>query len=204
MGKLIVNQEKIKDIEEMIKICPFGAIEYIDGKIQMNAACKMCKLCVKKGPKGAIEYIEDQIKEIDKDEWKGIAVYVDHVKGKIHPVTYELIGKAIELAEKINQQVYAVFIGNNILSEAEELLHYGVDKVFVYDDEELKDFRIESYTSAFEDFINNNKPTAILVGATTIGRSLAPRVAARFKTGLTADCTVLEMKENTDLVQIRP
>lgn len=204
MGKLIVNQEKIKDVEEMIKICPFGAIEYIDGKIQMNAACKMCKLCVKKGPEGAVEYIEDAVKEINKDEWKGIAVYVDHVNGKIHPVTYELIGKARELADKINHPVYAVFIGSNIECEAEELLHYGVDKVFVYDEEELKNFRIEPYTSAFEDFINNNKPTAILVGATTIGRSLAPRVASRFKTGLTADCTVLKIKENTDLVQIRP
>ena len=65
--------------------------------------------------------------------------------------------------------------------------------------EELKDFRIEPYTAAFEDFINKVKPSSLLVGATTIGRSLAPRVAARFKTGLTADCTILEMKENTDL-----
>lgn len=100
--------------------------------------------------------------------------------------------------------MYAVFIGSNIYDKAEELLHYGVDKVFVYDEEELKYFRIEPYTAAFSDFINNIKPAAILVGATTIGRSLAPRIAARFKTGLTADCTILDMKENTDLVQIRP
>ena len=100
--------------------------------------------------------------------------------------------------------MYAVFIGSNIYDKAEELLHYGVDKVFVYDEEELKYFRIEPYTAAFSDFINNIKPVAILVGATTIGRSLAPRIAARFKTGLTADCTILDMKENTDLVQIRP
>jgi electron transfer flavoprotein alpha subunit len=79
-----------------------------------------------------------------------------------------------------------------------------VDEVFVYDNEELKDFRIEPYTAVFEDFINKVKPTAILVGATTVGRSLAPRVAARFRTGLTADCTILDIKENTDLVQIRP
>jgi electron transfer flavoprotein alpha subunit len=79
-----------------------------------------------------------------------------------------------------------------------------VDEVFVYDYEELKDFRIEPYTAAFEDFIEKVKPSSLLVGATTIGRSLAPRVAARFRTGLTADCTRLEMKENTDLVQIRP
>lgn len=204
MAKLVVNQEKILDIDELIKICPFGALENNNGVVEISGACKMCKLCVKKGPKGAVEYIEEEVKEIDKSIWNGIGVYVDHVDGEIHPVTYELIGKARELAGKINHPVYAVFIGNNISHKAEELLHYGVDKVFVYDDEELKYFRIEPYTAAFGDFINNVKPTAILVGATTIGRSLAPRIAARFKTGLTADCTILDMKENTDLVQIRP
>ncbi|GAA0078183.1 electron transfer flavoprotein subunit alpha/FixB family protein [Clostridium sp. CTA-5] len=204
MAKLVVNQEKITNQEELIKICPFGALEINNGKVEINGACKMCKLCVKKGPKGAVEYVEDEVKQIDKSLWKGIAVYVDHVNGKIHPVTYELIGKARELAGKINQPVYCVFIGDKITDEAEELLHYGVNKVFVYDKESLKDFRIEPYAAAFEDFINNVKPSAILVGATTIGRSLAPRIAARFRTGLTADCTILDIKENTDLVQIRP
>jgi electron transfer flavoprotein alpha subunit len=204
MAKLVVNQDKITNIEELIKICPFGALENNAGKVEINGACKMCKLCVKKGPKGAVEYIEDEVKEIDKSAWNGIGVYVDHVEGEIHPVTYELIGKARELAGKINHPVYAVFVGNNISHKAEELLHYGVDKVFVYDDKALEYFRIEPYTAAFEDFINKVKPTALLVGATTIGRSLAPRIAARFKTGLTADCTILDIKENTDLVQIRP
>lgn len=204
MAKLVVNQEKILNIEELMKVCPFGAIENNNGTVEISGACKMCKLCVKKGPKGAVEYIEEAIEEIDKSAWKGIGVYVDHVDGDIHPVTYELIGKARELAGKINHPVYAVFVGKNISHKAEELLHYGVDKVFVYDDEELEYFRIEPYTAAFEDFIKKIKPTALLVGATTIGRSLAPRIAARFKTGLTADCTILDIKENTDLVQIRP
>lgn len=206
MGKLYINQDKLneKNIGELVKICPFNAIEEADGKLSINAGCKMCKLCVKKGPKGVIEFIEETVEKIDKSKWNGIAVYVDHTEGRIHPVTYELIGKAKELAGKINHPVYAVFIGSSIEDKAEELLHYGVDKVFVYDEKELKDFRIEPYTAAFEDFINKVKPCSILVGATTVGRSLAPRVAARFRTGLTADCTVLDMKENTDLVQIRP
>ena len=83
-------------------------------------------------------------------------------------------------------------------------MHYGVDKVYVYDDESLNNFRIEPYTAMFESFIDEVKPSVILVGATTVGRSLAPRVAARYRTGLTADCTVLDIKENTDLIQIRP
>lgn len=205
MAKLQVNQDKVGNIEELIKICPFGALENNNGKLDINASCKMCKLCVKKGPKGAIEYIEDENKTlIDKSKWKGIAVYVEHSEGEIHPVTYELVGKARELANKINQEVYCIFIGSNIKIKAKELLHYGVDKVYVYDDEELKDFRIEPYTAMFEKFIGEVKPTVILVGATTLGRSLAPRIAARYKTGLTADCTVLDIKENTDLIQIRP
>lgn len=204
MAKLVINQEKITNIDELMKICPFGAMENNDGKLEINASCKMCRLCVKKGPSGAVEYVEEEVQQVDKTLWKGVAVYVDHVEGEIHPVTFELIGKAKELALKVNHPVYCVFMGHEISNKADELLHYGVDEVFVYDSEELKDFRIEPYTAAFEDFINKVKPTAILVGATTVGRSLAPRVAARFRTGLTADCTILDMKENTDLVQIRP
>lgn len=206
MGKLIINENKLNAsvIEELVKVCPFGAIENKNGKVEISAACKMCKMCVKKGPAGIVEFMEEDIPKIDKSLWKGIAVYVDHVEGDIHPVTFELIGKARELATKVNFAVYAVFIGYNIKDKAEELLHYGVDEVFIYDYAELKDFRIEPYTAAFEDFVKKVKPSALLVGATTVGRSLAPRIAARFRTGLTADCTILEMKDNTDLVQIRP
>jgi len=206
MSKLVCNQEKVNEsnVQELIKVCPFGSIEYNDGKIEVNAGCKMCKICVKKGPTGVMEFIETEAVKVDKSLWKGIGVYVDHVEGVIHPVTMELIGKARELAKVVNFPVYCVFIGHNIREKAEALLYYGVDEVFVYDYEELEEFRIEPYTAAFEDFINKVKPSSLLVGATTIGRSLAPRVAARFRTGLTADCTMLKMKENTDLVQIRP
>ncbi len=204
MAKLVINQALVGNIQEMIGICPFHAIEENNGELAINAACKMCKLCVKKGPKGAIEYVEEEIEEINKGEWKGIAVYVDHIDGVIHPVTYELIGKARELAAKINHPVYAVMMGSDITEQSRELLHYNVDKVFVYDYSQLDRFKIEPYTSVFQDFVEKLKPTAILMGATPVGRQLAPRVAARLKTGLTADCTILDINENTDLVQIRP
>ena len=204
MGRLVINQDKVGNKEELVKICPFGALEIKDNKLDINSGCKMCKLCVRKGPEGAVVFVEDEKIKIDKSLWSGIAVYVDHVDGEIHPVTLELIGKARELADKLNQEVYCIAMGDNIESNVRELLHYGVDKVFLYDDNELKYFRIEPYTSVIEDFIKNVKPAVLLVGATTVGRSLAPRVAARFRTGLTADCTILDIKENTDLVQIRP
>ena len=204
MGKLVVKEALVtpEKAEKLIELCPFGAISYDGKKLDISSACKMCKMCVRKG-EGLVEFVED-IKEIDKSLWKGICVYADFSGGKLHPVTFELIGKAKELAKVTAHPVYALLIGENTDSAAEELLKYGVDKVFTYDHPELRDFRIEPYTAAFDDFIEKHKPSSVLVGATNLGRQLAPRIAARRKTGLTADCTVLEMKENTDLVQIRP
>lgn len=204
MAKITIDQGKVADPEALLEICPFGAIEWDNNYLNINAACKMCKLCIKQGPEGVFNFVEDEVTVIDKSQWQGIAVYVDHLDGDIHPVTLELIGKAKELAAKINYPVYCLFMGHNIAGKAEQLLYYGIDEVFVYDDDELKHFRIEPYTAVFEDFINKIKPSIVLVGGTTVGRSLAPRTAARFRTGLTADCTVLDVNENTDLAQIRP
>ncbi|MBR5587131.1 MAG: FAD-binding protein [Clostridia bacterium] len=205
MGKLVINHDKITDAlaEQLIKVCPFGAISYTDGKLDISSACKMCKMCVKKSD-GAIEFAEEIKTSVDKSLWKGICVYVDHDGDKIHRVTYELCGKARELAKVTGHPVYALVIGNELREGIEKLLHYGVDKVFVYDDPAFENFRIEPFTAAFCDFIDKVKPSSVLVGATNLGRQLAPRVSARCRAGLTADCTVLEMKENTDLVQIRP
>ena len=99
MAQLIIDQSKITNKEEFIKLCPFGALTIEGGNVTVGAGCKMCKLCVKKGPAGAATVQEDEIKAIDKSLWRDITVYVDHDEGKIHPVTYELIGKALELAE---------------------------------------------------------------------------------------------------------
>ena len=204
MGKLVINHNLVtpKKAEALISLCPFGAISYEDGKLDISSGCKMCKMCVRKG-QGLVDFVEET-KEIDKRQWTGICVYADCTGGTIHRVTFELCGKAKELAAVTGHPVYALVIGYNVAACAETLRHYGVDKVFVYDDEAFADFRIEPYTEAFCHFIDTEKPSSILVGATNLGRQLAPRVAARCRTGLTADCTVLEMKENTDLVQIRP
>ena len=204
MGKLVINHNLVtpEKAEALMELCPFGAISYEDGKLDISSGCKMCKMCVRKGG-GLVEFQEDS-KEVDKSLWRGICVYADCDRGKVHRVTFELCGKARELASVTGHPVYALLIGHDVAQAAGTLLRYGVDKVFVYDHPELADFRIEPYTAAFCDFIEKEKPSSILVGATNLGRQLAPRVAARCHTGLTADCTVLQMKENTDLVQIRP
>lgn len=206
MAELRIHQERLDEdgIRQLIDICPFGAISCRNGKVEIDSGCRMCRLCVKKGPGGAVEYMETQEPGINKDEWRAVAVYVEYNGKAVHPVTFELIGKARELAAVTGHPVYALFMGYQVGEKAEELLAYGVDQVFVYDRKELEHFSVLTYTNVFADFITRIRPSSILVGATNAGRSLAPRVAARFRTGLTADCTVLEMKENTDLVQIRP
>ncbi|OQB20357.1 MAG: Acryloyl-CoA reductase electron transfer subunit beta [Firmicutes bacterium ADurb.Bin182] len=201
INQSLVNKE---NASQLIAVCPFNAIEEQDGIMSIGAGCRLCKLCVNKGPKGVITWEDEKKQELDKSEWVGIAVFVERRNETVHPVTLELIGKARELTEVTGHPVYAIAIGCGMDDIARELLHYGVDKVFVYDDAALDMFSISPYTSAFYDFIQRVKPSSVLVGATNIGRSLAPRVAARCKTGLTADCTMLKMRENTDLVQIRP
>ena len=118
----------------------------------------------------------------------------------------EAIAEAKELASVINHPVYAILIGSKENNDKyiNEILEYGVDKVFVYENEELKEFNMERYARCVENFIETVKPTVVLYGGTSLGRSFAPRIAAHFRTGLTADCTILGMKENTDLIQVRP
>lgn len=205
MSRIEFNRDKIQDIESFVKLCPFGAIEYANDKLSANAACKMCRLCQKKGPSGAVTVVEDKVEEIDKTKYSGIAVFAEQQGGKIQPVTFELIGKARKLADAISQPVYSVFIGgDDAFEKAHELCKYGADKVFVYADKALEAFKLDSYAAVIKSFADTVMPTAILVGATTVGRQLAPRVAAKLKTGLTADCTELEIESNTDLIQIRP
>lgn len=185
--------------------CPFQAIEITGEKARVNAACRMCGVCVKACPKGAVTLDETEEKTVDKSQWKDIFVFMEQVNGKIHPCVYELIGEALKLAAPVGFDVCAVAAGGKGTREnAEKLLKYGVKKVFVYEDDGLADFKVDSYTTVMEDIIREYRPSVVLIGATSEGRSLAPRISARFHTGLTADCTSLEMRENTDLVQIRP
>lgn len=209
MAKLIINQKLVnkESVEAVMKVCPFGGLDYSDGILNFNAGCKMCKLCVKKGPTGLVSLEEENdIQQIDKSLWNGVSVFIEATNEEVHPVSYELIGKAKELSSVTKHEVYAVLIGSKTKIDmfANQILKYGVDKLFVYEADEFNVFNIERYAIAMEDFIAKIKPSVVLYGGTSLGRSLAPRIAAHFRTGLTADCTMLGMKENTDLIQVRP
>ncbi len=127
------------------------------------------------------------------EEYKGVYVFAQQVDNQISGVALELLGKAKDLAKDLNTEVTAVLVGSGIKGLVDELAEYGADKVIVVDDPELKEYRTEPYTHALASVINEFKPEIVLVGATAIGRDLGPRVSARVATGLTADCTVLEI-----------
>ena len=127
------------------------------------------------------------------EEYKGVFVFAQQVDNKVSGIAYELLGKAKELAAPLNTEVTAVLIGSDVKSLADSLAEYGADKVILVDDPELKDYRTEPYAHALASVINEFKPEIMLVGATAIGRDLGPTVSARVATGLTADCTVLEI-----------
>ena len=205
MAFIKIHQDRITDREAAKALCPFGAItENASGALEIGAGCRMCRVCLRRGG-GAFEFVDDAAPGVDKSKWRGVAVVAEtDPEGRLHPVGLELLGKARELASKIDHPVQAVVIGARTGEAAEKLLAYGADEVHVYEDPAFEHFRIEPYANALEDFIASVHPSSVLVGGTANGRSLAPRVAARFRTGLTADCTVLEMSETTDLDQIRP
>jgi electron transfer flavoprotein alpha subunit len=207
MKTIQVNQGNITDPKTMERLCPFGAIEAHDGTVTINETCRLCLICVKQGPKGAFELVEERTNttaEMNLDEWKGILVYIEHHDQRIHPVSLEMLGKAHELARKSNYPVYCILIGDDLDTLAGQLLAYGPDKICIYQDQAYTDFRIEPYTAAMTDAIEHLKPAVVLVGGTVNGRTLAPRTAARLGTGLTADCTVLDIQTTGDLDQIRP
>ena len=206
MKTIDVHNDLITDPAGMPKLCPFGAIVESGGDVQITSGCRMCLLCVKKGPHGVFELQEtvDNRELVDKSRWKGILVYVEQHGNHIHPVSLEMVGKAHELGAKCGQPVFAMVAGDALTLVTGELLTYGIDRILAYEDPAFADFRIEPYTAALEDAIGHLHPAVVLVGGTNNGRTLAPRTAARVHTGLTADCTVLDIQQQADLDQIRP
>ena len=127
------------------------------------------------------------------EQYKGVYVFAQQVDNELSGIAFELLGKAKDLAADLNADVTAVLLGSDVKGLVDQLAEYGADRVIVVDDPELKEYRTEPYTHALASVINEYKPEIMLVGATAIGRDLGPRVSARVETGLTADCTVLEI-----------
>lgn len=205
MSTMRVNKELCTLCAQCVEVCPFHGVELRDDSIDFTESCRLCGICIKACPTSAIWLEQEEAQEVmDRTQYRDVLVFAEQRENEIQPVTYELIGKGLELARELGQEVEVCLLGSNIAHLADGLLEYGVARVYVNDHAELSRFRIEPYTALMVDLVQETKPNIILMGATPIGRSLAPRVAARLRTGLTADCTILSVKENGDLVQIRP
>jgi electron transfer flavoprotein alpha subunit len=210
----IIN-EKCVGCQMCAKACPLGAISMIEklehakklilASIDLNR-CTYCGACSQTCKFNAIELKKDiQITNIDKSLYKGVWVYAEQRHGVIHRVSYELLDKGKYLAKELETTLSAVLIGDNIKSKAQELISRGADKVYVCDDSAFIEFQEECYSAVIFQLIEKEKPEIVLIGATNIGRSFGPRVAAKIKTGLTADCTSLECDVQTrNLKQTRP
>ena len=186
-----------------VDACPFGAIDMVNDKAVINEACRACGQCVDACPVGAI--VMSEAEAVDLSDYRGVMIYAEQRGGRVHPVSYELLGKAQELAAALSEPVYAVIVGSGVGAGAEELVNRGANKVFLYDDPALADFRDDPYTDLLARCCRDEKPSIFLIGATSLGRSLGPRVTAKLRTGLTADCTYLDIDPETGLLrQTRP
>ncbi len=193
-----------------IEACPFGAIEMADDTAAIDLdECTLCGACIEACALEAIVFAEPVSRaagttstvEGDRDVW----VFCEQKKGVVQSVAYELLGKGRELADVLGVDLCGVLLGENVRGEAQKVIHRGGDKVYLVDSEKLSHYQDEPYSRVLARLIREYRPEIVLCGATSMGRSLISRVAIDIHTGLTADCTGLEIdRENGLLLQTRP
>jgi len=205
---LIIDQEACSGCQLCIKNCPFGALYMDDNHLYVTDVCTLCGACVNICRKGALKIERKQASPEELAQFHGVYVWVECEAevGTLKPrkVAYELLGKGRALAEQLGQELVAVVLGDDRLTALETLGQFGADKVIVCRHPLLGDYSTDGFTQVLCALIAQNKPAVLLYGATPHGRDLAPRIAARMKLGLTADCTGLEIDDQNQLVQTRP
>ncbi len=188
-----------------INACPYGAIELKEGTAYILERCTSCGACLEVCPKTAVLTDFKPRTIPDFSDRQGVWVFAEQRDGNLTRVSLELLGKAQELAEELGQEVSAALLGHKVSALIATLLEYGADTVYYTDHEALGNYRCNAYTKVIEELVNQYKPNIFLMGATHIGRDLAPRVSRRVAVGLTADCTELSIdSKERILLQIRP
>jgi len=188
-----------------LKACPYGALEMKDEKAHILERCTSCGACIEVCKEKAIQTDMEPKAIPDFSDRKGVWVFAEQRDGKLSRVSLELLGKAQELAGALNQDVSAVLLGYQVAKLSRRLIGYGADNVYLAEHKALKDYRTIAYTKVINELVQEQKPNILLMGATHIGRDLAPRLSRRAGVGLTADCTELTIEpEEGILLQTRP
>jgi len=186
-------------------VCPFGAIEVKGDVAVVYETCVSCGICVEACPEQALVLGELAATGASLGDYRNVWVFAEQRGGMVTKVARQLIGKANELSGTLGAKAVAVLMGYNVEGLAEELIRFGADEVLLADHPLLENYRTDAYTKVLSNLIQEKKPEIVLFGATHIGRDLAPRVAQRVYTGLTADCTGLDIDESERLLlQTRP
>ena len=203
MSEIRVSERKCTGCGDCVKACPFNAIVLTDNIAVIQDNCQLCRICLSSCSQNAI-FVEKTETRTDLSEYKGVLVFGEQRGGIVSPIVYELVGKGRELANSLGETLECVILGSNMKKQAEELTPYGVDKIFLIDNPVLEHFRDDPYSRLIIELVKELKPSIFLLGATSIGRSLAPRISTALRTGLTADCTELNIDSERRLLQTRP
>ncbi len=203
--KAIVDEKKCTVCGVCQDVCPFGAIAVGETSVAISDECTLCGMCVDTCEFGALSLPEVGTgAKDDLASYKGIWVYAEWREGGVHRVSHELLSAARVLADKLGVELAAVLLGHRLEGIHEELIAHGADVVYVVDNPKLAHFTDEAYAGALVDLARRKKPEILIAGATSMGRSFIPRVAASLQTGLTADCTELDISQEKLLLQTRP
>ncbi|MDR1612389.1 MAG: electron transfer flavoprotein subunit alpha [Planctomycetota bacterium] len=202
---LLVNPEKCVGCQVCLKACPFGALEMAGKLAVVNANCAFCGACPPACKFGAITLVKAEKEAgVNLTDYQGVWVFGEQIDGVVQGVVHELIGKGRELADKLGVPLSVLVLGHGMDGQCRDLLAYPVDQVIQVDDPELEHYASEPYARVVSDLIARRKPEIFLAGATAIGRGFLARVAVAVHTGLTADCTGLDITEDRLLLQTRP
>ncbi len=204
---IIVKVDVCVGCEACVNECPFGAIEMKDEKAVIGDKCTLCGTCVDICPSFAIEMADEPKTAPTEDlsAYNGVWVFAEQRNNKIVSVTYELLGEGRRLADSRGEELSAVLFGTGMDAEAKSLIEAGADRVYQVGAPLLNEFHEDAYADALSQLIKKYKPEIVLAGATSIGRAFVPIVATRVRTGLTADCTALDIDaESKNLLQTRP
>jgi electron transfer flavoprotein alpha subunit/NAD-dependent dihydropyrimidine dehydrogenase PreA subunit len=202
MNIKVIN-EKCTGCRLCLKVCPINAIEIKDKKAVILSNCTLCGACVDACKFDAIVITREEKKA--QEGFKDVWVFAERKSNTLHDVGIELLSCGKDIANKLGVELVSILIGDHSETDAQTLIHHGANKVFILKDPQLNTYEIGLTTKAFADLARKEKPEVILIGATSLGRSLAPRLAARLNTGLTADCTGLDVDTNKRLLlQTRP